>query len=1745
MTVQIHCEVSRKINFASHQCSVPLLRDLRVENKGDERIEGITVTMEADPSFIRKKTWTIDRVDPGGNVAIPDRDVDLAGDFLRNLTEAMSGKVYVKASRGNEVLAEFSKEVEALAYNEWGGSDFMPELLAAFSTPNDPVVDSILHEASSMLRLAGKPDQLRGYALGSRTRVWEVASAIYAAIAKQGLSYALPPTSFERNGQKIRLPSQVMEDKVATCLDSTMLFCSVLEQARLNPIIVMPEGHALVGVFLQPEDLASVVIDEAEILRKRVGLKELILIETTLLASHSVAPFSQALKAGEENIAIGKDESFVAAVDIARARSQRVTPLGSMAGTTKPKVEKSEVPVVELTIEDAPDLPGYDEEVVEEAPATPEGRLERWQRKLLDLTARNPLLNHRTGKTNLPLVCPQPSLLEDKLAEGAKISLVAKKSNTIAGQDEDIHRQRTGEAIAEEEAKQALGKGQLIVDMPKDEMDKRAVLIYRKSRTAMQEGGANTLYLAIGYLHWKRDVKDSRTFKAPLILKPVLLQRKSVRSGIKMMSHDDEPLFNSTLLEMLRKDYHIDIPGLDSTLPEDDSGVDVKKVWDIVRRAVRDAAGFEVVEDVALGHFSFSKYLMWKDLRDRADALRANSIVRHLIDSPRDAYPSDIPFVKKDRLDKEYRPDDLLIPLPADSSQMAAIATADKGKDFIIIGPPGTGKSQTISNMIAHLLGKGKKILFVSEKTAALDVVYRRLEEIGVGNLCLELHSTKANKSDVMKQLKAAWSIAEGRTEEEWRKEAERLMELRDRLNEVVESLHKRRRNGMTAHYGIGIRVRDEDKAGRVSFSWDTSEAHNEEELAAMREVSRLLKVTAKDVGKVGQGALRSVVEGRWTPQWEDELVTCAKGLREAASAAEKAVTGFYEAMGVSLPDRNYDRFIGLTGFAAAIENLHEEQGVFALEDDGEQRLNALEEAQSHLGAYSQTQGQLSCAYDPRAWRKLDGREIARSWEEASSKFWILKTFAQKKVVQAMIDGGASGTPDPVHDASVLSSLKEHGEAIDRLDKTLSSFKEWKAHATDPEAARLLHERGTVFRKSVRSALARMVDETQDRSRVIGKVLGLLEEEVAIVDSGSTAGKAVAGMIKAVGALKEAVASFEEKAGGELKDFLSGKDGVFVGLRDMAEGIERQHTEIRQWCGWQMRRNEAIELGLAPLIDAIEEGSVPYDEIPETFLASYCYWWTRALIGEDESLRTFSSAEHTDAIRRFQKLDKHFQELTADYIAAKQHGGVPTQDSVTKSSDWGIIRHEISKKKRHIPVRQLMSKAPDAITSLTPCLMMSPLSVAQYLPAEQAIFDIVIFDEASQITVWDAIGTLARGKQAVVVGDPRQMPPTNFFSRADDDPDGDVDYEGDLESILDEMKSAGIPEHTLSLHYRSRRESLIAFSNSRYYGSALVTFPAPMHPDDGVSLIRPEGFYARGGARHNEGEAKAVVAEIVRRLTSDDPEVRNKTIGVVTFNTEQQSLIEDLLDKARGDNHAIEWAFAEDAVESVFVKNLETVQGDERDVILFSVGYGPDQNDHVTMNFGPLNRDGGERRLNVALTRARYEMVVFSTLHPDRIDLSRTESIAVKDLKHFLEFAERGPDALASAVHGSIGGFESPFETAVAKELTDKGWRLHPQIGVSSFRIDIGVVHPDMPGTYLAGVECDGAMYHSSAVARERDSIRQSVLESLGWTLFRVWSTDWWINKAKATDILDRQLQDHLAIDRQLKKAREVEDVSE
>lgn len=1166
---------------------------------------------------------------------------------------------------------------------------------------------------------------------------------------------------------------------------------------------------------------------------------------------------------------------------------------------------------------------------------------------------------------------------------------------------------------------------------------------------------------------------------------------------------------------------------MEGPLPTDDSGIDVTAVWNIMRRAVRDMPGFEVVPDVMLGTFSFAKYLMWKDLVDRADLLKESPVVRHLIDRDGSATRIGDGFPQPETLDASVDPIDLFTPLPADSSQLAAVVASAKGYNFVLDGPPGTGKSQTIANMIAHNLALGRRVLFVAEKMAALDVVQRRLAEKGLGEYCLELHSAKATKVEVLKQLDRAWTTRETMSAEEWRREADEAKRLRNRLNDVVQLLHSRADNGLTIHRAIGRVVRDAtDATPTLQFPADVR--HNESDMAQMGDIARRLGLAREEVASLPE-VLNAVRRGSWSNQWQDELARAALAVPPAIDRLISARDKLLHASGLPLPADTPEERAALDDLVRIVRGTHGRDMRLAFLPDMADRIVAAREAIGLLASYRAREASLSAAYAPEAARRVPIDAMRADWQAAGERFWFFATLAKRKVARALAQtGGANGVVDPDGDLPALTQMAELLDKVDGLAPRLTGVASWVGLATDAERL----EAECSLCESLRQAIQTRATDPDHLIALRGAVSRLVIDANDLIGPDGALARTQDGFGAAITGYAEAAQAFE--ACGDIDSGLSHET-----LRGVSEAVVANLPRLQALTGWQRVRAEAMGTGLTPLVVALEQGMFAPQDSRAAFEVGYARWFAAARIDAEPLLNQFASSVHMDDIAAFQQVDDRLSKAAVRYIRAQICGHIPTRDEVGRKDGYAVLQKQLQLRQRHKPIRQLATEMGDAFTRLAPCMLMSPLSIAQYLPADQALFDLVIFDEASQVTPWDAIGAMARGKQVVIAGDPRQMPPTNFFQRAAGATDEEGDTEEDMESILDECLAAGLYSHSLSWHYRSRHESLIAFSNHRYYDSGLVTFPAPVTRASAVEWRRVDGVYARGKGRTNQVEAQAMVDEAVRRLIDPAFGGAGKTLAIITLNADQQKLVEDLLDKARQRNPQIEPYFNDALAEPVVVKNLETVQGDERDLILLGIGFGPTEVGAQTMSmaFGALNSQGGWRRLNVAVTRARQEMLLFTSFDSGMIDLNRTSARAVADLKHFVEFADRGPRALAEAIKGSVGGYDSPFEEAVAFELARRGWQVVPQIGVSRFRIDLGIVHPDRPGDYLVGVECDGAAYHSAATARDRDKVRQAILEGLGWDLLRVWSTDWWIDRQGAADKLHRGIEALLAASREKAEA--------
>lgn len=659
--IRIEATLAAKLNLADFQNAVPLISDLWVINGLEASLSDLELTLRAEPVFMQSKTWVMDKLSGSERVQLSHLDVTLDGTLFVRLTEAEQATVTftLKVKGANEALAEQRIPVELLPRNQWGGAGHLPEMLAAFVQPNDPGVDRVLKQAAGILTRGKKDSSLDGYKGGAK-RAWEITSAIWGAFAALQLDYALPPASFEFTGQKVRSPTQVLDSGLATCLDLALFCCAACEQAGLHPILVITRGHAFAGVWLRSEEFSTVLVDDITALRKRVKLNELVLFETTLLTHRGTPPFSFATEKGLHQISEAEGDAFEFAIDIHRARMHRIKPLASADPIGYAKGTAVEPIASEPILEEAPDLPEDSEPPeIPSADLDPKDRLTRWQRKLLDLSLRNNLLNFREGKKSIRLNAPDPGVLEDLLAAGENFKLLP-MPDLMEGRDPRdpaIHESRDMENVRRGLALDALARKEIFVDLPQDDMETRLIEQFRTARGNLQEGGANTLFLAMGFLTWTRPDKPMQRLRAPLILIPVSLNRRSVRSGFTLCVHEDEPRFNPTLLEMLRQDFSLNLGIQEGELPTDESGLDIQGIWKTVSQAIKDIRGWEVTEDLILALFSFSKHLMWKDLTERTDRLRENPVVRHLIDTPRERFPSPIPFPDPRRLDREFGPE--------------------------------------------------------------------------------------------------------------------------------------------------------------------------------------------------------------------------------------------------------------------------------------------------------------------------------------------------------------------------------------------------------------------------------------------------------------------------------------------------------------------------------------------------------------------------------------------------------------------------------------------------------------------------------------------------------------------------------------------------------------------------------------------------------------------------------------------------------------------------------------------------------------------------------------------------------------------------------------------------------------------------------------------------------------------------------------------------------------------------------
>lgn len=1699
--IELTAQVNDVLTYALQQNGLKIVREVCIKNITDTDMENLIIKINTDIELVEPFEQTVQILRAGEEISLRELKIQIRGSYLASLTERVSCMIFVHVCQGEEELALLSKDMIALAYDEWPGLKYFPDLLAAFVTPNHPVIANILQSASKWLDKWTNRPALDGYQSGDPNRVKMMAAAVYAAIQEKNIAYAVPPSSFEEVGQRVRLCETVMEQHLGTCMDMTLLYVSCLEAMGLNPIMVLMYGHIFSGVWLADESFADPIVEDPSQLEKRManGIHEMIVVECTAMCSGEKYDFDMAMKAAVSFV--GNYQHFVFAVDVLRARKSGVRPLPVRVKTDHGYVvEHTERKESEVT--SAPESLDLAFEYNITRVETPVTKQTQWERKLLDMSLRNMLINMRLTKAVVPLLSVSVSDLEDALADGEEFQVLPRplewelsSMNTFNAETTNVLGPYT-DLIALE------GRHHRLHSIyPEKELNSCLTKMYRSAKTSMEENGASTLYLALGLLRWFEGKKSTTPRYAPIILIPIDITRKSASKGYVLRMRDEEAQINITLLEFLKQNFDIVINGL-NPIPMDEHGVDIKKIFAVIRRGVMDETMWDVIESGFIGNFSFSQFVMWNDIHNRTDFLERNKVVRSLMKGAVD-WDCSIP--------KSVDTEEAYLPITADSSQMRAINMAAGDVSFVLHGPPGTGKSQTITAMIANAITKGRTVLFVAEKMAALEVVQKRLTALGIGDFCLELHSNKATKKSVLDQLKRGLEIRVHGLKTDYDKKIEDIRKMRKDLDAYVQALHQQRSFGNSLRELIDIYEDIPDHGKEVCFDNTFVSNLTQSDLDNHKHALGRLVAAGQNIGHPHGHPLSAIQRTTYCQSLKSDLTREISVYKEMMSEYRDNVCLFAEQIEMAMPV-SYEELLQINTYAESIL-FAEKVPSFLMETDSVDRefrmpLLYLERKNALNGKTEFFAGKWN-----ENFLRMDMDSFRRRFEEANKKFFgkgkalaaltaELQAYAEFQVITEKI---------PVFLTDV-SFYQQEVKAVTELNANLSD--QWKEIVEKYNTVPALQE----YQKEVKHqvSITEQFAEPIRHLRSCGKLNECYEKARAVIS----------GFEILMEKEKEAVELLQLVFHDTEENWLESRIRLCDTLLENA-------ANIKDWIVYRQFFEECSQLGLSRVCIAYEDG-LRHEEVLDVYLRSVYKSIALSVIEQEPVLNGFTGTEFNEKILQFNKMDQDFMELTKNEMFCKLTRQLPTgYESVEISRELNVLRRAVSSNGRGVSVRTLFEEIPNVLSRLCPCMLMSPISAAQYLSADRELFDIVIFDEASQLPTCKAAGVMARAKNVVIVGDPNQMPPTSFFAGNTVDEDN-LDIE-DLDSVLDDCLALGMPQTHLQWHYRSRHESLIAFSNHEFYENQMLTFPSVNDRERRVSMRKVNGFFDRGKGRVNEAEAQSIVREI--RCRYENPILKEQTIGVVTFNISQQTLIEDLLqEEFQKDAQFDSWA--SNGEETLFVKNLENVQGDERDVILFSISFGPDEEGKLSLNFGPLNKEGGWKRLNVAVSRARSEMIVFTTMTADMIELKRTKSKGVEALKNFLEFAEKG--RLQSGYANHQPQKKQGIMECICQKLTEAGYQYQTAVGHSDFKIDIAVINPYNEDEYLIGIMLDNDSYRQSASTRDREIAQISVLKGLGWELHRMWAMDWWDNCEKEISRLMHILDERKEVASKVEKALEI-----
>ncbi|WP_457559734.1 DUF3320 domain-containing protein [Candidatus Harpocratesius sp.] len=1296
---------------------------------------------------------------------------------------------------------------------------------------------------------------------------------------------------------------------------------------------------------------------------------------------------------------------------------------------------------------------------VEKVDYTPkfEKRFRIWKQYLLDLSKRNFQLNFRPhSKRTIEIISPSLSSLfqllvgEEKRLHFQPVfhpdSVIKRKLQSQSISEKKKDKRREKEEYREEDKKkedernqkikllyeQALFKilespppNKMVANVDDKVLEKRLSRFVAKNQNFLEEKGVNALYFTFGLFKWQE--KNSNEFNySPILFVPIKISRVSVKTLYTVQILDENLIINPSLMQKMKIDFNFQFPSYEGEYSKEQ----ILKYFELLSQKIESHPAWEITFRTFISFFAFNKIPLFQDLYDFKPLFFKHPFILSLAELSHYSQKIDTSKLSEERTKNEEAINAFSI-LDIDYSQLQAVSYIEQGYSCVIRGPPGTGKSQCIANIIAECLSDNEKVLFVAQKSAALEVVKERLDKTGIGEFCLELHSDKSNKRQVMDQISHTYNT-ELKPFVVPNEKYHSLSRLKQHLNSYVSEINK---------------------------PFGPTECLIEQKLAALDQLREIKEFSGRipNIDAFDENDLDEI---------EDILSTIEdfSDIRANYDSFSWRLCSFsqppeYTYLEIQEALLNFQ--IALTIFQEKLELFYHRYGFKSINSPSD-----LEKLTEFFSFYSLIS------------LNIDINEIEQEYISNfnNTKRFFSITFYQyrKKFISKILIR-----------KNRFELIKNH---IQRIKLVQNSFLDKNIYQTSHNLAnnnpQLFYTHFDELNNYLQSLLK------IQNSPILAK---LPITNINIIES----------------------------------------DNYWNQLTKWCSFWQKELKSYSKWVEFSKSIKQLKSKQLDFLIKELMISEIS-PNFASKFRKTYLIQWLERVIQSNPSLYRFRIEKYSKNIQNFKEIDANLLRINRYRLAKRLFENRPIapwlyqDDEIT---EIGFLNRELIKRRNIKPLRDILDYSRDYLLTLKPCLLMSPLSVATYLPLERfyQYFDLVIFDEASQICTEDAIGAIIRGKQVVVVGDEKQLPPTRFFTSQlfDESEFTDPDLSS-YESVLEEAMVIGLPVFTLKNHYRSKRENLIVFSNYNYYSHMLNTFP-DIFRDISTSAINfhyiKEGKYDRGKSRTNKVEAEAVANAILEHYQNNKVQKRSLSLGVIAFNEAQMDAIQKALAKKLKANLEKEKLVDYIGPERLFIKNIENVQGNERDVIFFSIGYGYDYNEEFRLNFGALNQMGGERRLNVAITRARYRMEIFCSFNPNEIDFKRTQSKGLRDFFQFLQFVYSQTIKNANNNTGVISNsgtllqasltLKTDLQRSIANKIKDQGFNVDIGVGKSKNQIDIAIVHPFDSSRYILGIILDHGSYAFAPNATERFRIRPYVLKSLDWNLYHIYSIEWFQNYKK------------------------------